>query len=312
MSYTGKRGRKALTESQARGRAGSAVGKWAGRGRPATEKPLPKGLKVDTVLPVPPESMHESAKREWERVGRYLELTDRVSKLDMQAMMVYCTSYNVFGRSLRPMLVDRQPLWSHVKGKPSPNVLAGLTAQHGKIMFETALRFGMTARTRHLDFVTGAGRPALPSQIHELRGSGSLRAKRKPLPKTWDDDAVEMPSWLNDKRSAAEWNRMVGVLDNLELWTPLDVGVIAVSIGCYSLMAKCAEMLDRQGLAVANLKGGANEHPASSIYRTHYHLLNIIWKEYGMTPHDRMQFEPAQGEQQGKVKLTVYPEEAAG
>lgn len=293
-SYTGQRGRKALNESQKRAKKG--VGKKT------------PDLIVDTVLPVVPDYLDPTAQDEWKRVGEYLVLTRRVSQLDVQSLSAYCTSYGLFADSIRPFIRSRRPIWGLVNGRPKPAKLLDVALDHGKIVFELAQKFGMTGRTRHLDHAS-SGRPALPSEIHELRGNTPQVRPRDSLPE-WSPESVAKPDWLNEPVASREWDRLTQTLANVELWTPLDVGVIAVCCGSYSLLTKCMRGLqDVQLTLTSETSDTAYEHPLSVVYRRHLELCSAIWHEYGMSPHDRMKFHHAEGDQQGKLKLSVYMDE---
>jgi phage terminase small subunit len=118
--YTGKRGRKGLTEQQKKDKS------------PA--KADPRGLKVDSFLPMPPDNVEADVAAEWQRVGEYLLLTDRVSKLDSQALLMYATSYVVYAETMRDLLIGRKALWGEVNGRPKPSKIADLAIKHGEIV----------------------------------------------------------------------------------------------------------------------------------------------------------------------------------
>lgn len=298
--YTGRRGRKALTDQQKKDKQAVAVD--------------PRGLRVDSFLPTPPESTDPVVTEEWLRVGEYLLLTDRVAKLDAQALMMYATSYGMYADSMRGMLIGRQATWGEVNGRPKPAKLVDLAVKHGTIVLRMARKFGMTARTRHLDHTTGCGRPATPQQIHNLRGTVPERP-RKRQPKIeqiqWEADSVACPAWFNSA-ATAEWNRLVSQLTAVDLWTPLDVAPIAIACASYALAAKCAEQLSLQPMVLPIRDSEAVvEHPLGVVYEKHFALCEQIWQDYGMTPYDRQQFRHVEGEQQGRPKLQVFPGELA-
>ena len=310
--YTGKAGRKALTDTQK-------------QDKQYAEKPKDDSLKAASFLPHPPATMCDTAKAEWMRVGEYLLRTGRVAKLDSQALAYYANSYATFADAARPLMVGRDQMWGFVRGRMKPAKLVDVMVQHGWIALKMARKFGMTARTRHLDHKYGAGRPATPDQIHAVRGTG--KDGRKPrasaaalaasslsstaMDHGWPADAVAMPGWLSSA-ATAEWRRLVDQLEVLDLWTPLDVGPITVLVACYTLAGKCAEKLADSSLVVP-IEGseGAVEHAASVIYRQLFEICESCWMDYGMSPFDRLKFSHVEGEQQGKPKLAVFPGEMA-
>lgn len=268
----------------------------------------PTGLIVDSILPPSPVELSREAVEEYNRVGEYLLLTSRVSKLDLQALAVYSASYAFYSDAMRPLIIGRNRIWDFVNDKAKPSKLVSVAMQHGKIALYQARRFGMTARTRHLDFVHGMGRPATPKQIKDLQSGRARRTE----PADWHPDSVAMPNWF-DPRARNEWHRLTDALRVNDLWTPLDVGPIALCCASFSLLLRCAAEMSDDALAVR--VGDTNqfvEHPLSQIYRDHYWLCQSIWTDYGMSPHDRAQFLHVEGASQGKPRLSVYAETSAG
>lgn len=302
--YTGKKGRKALTDTQ------KSEKNYA-------EKPLVDSLRADSFLPLPPENMQPEAAEEWRRVGEYLLLTDRVAKLDSQSLAFYANSYAFFGEATRLLLVGREQLWDRIRGRPKASKLVGVLCKHAMIVIRLSRKFGMTARTRHLDYTHGFGRPATPQQIHSLRGTKpttkrpTSKAASLAVSTTWPQAAVQRPVWFNST-AAAEWDKTVQQLDVIDLWTPLDVGPIAVLCGAYSLAAKCAnELANEPPMLQIQDAEGVVEHPLGEVYRELFVVCETVWQDYGMTPYDRQQFHHIEGEQQGKPKLAVFPGELA-
>lgn len=292
--YTGKKGRKPMTDAM----------------KGVADVKRKEGLKVDSFLPSPPDSLDMEAADEWRRVGKYLLATDRVSKIDLQSLTFYASSYSVFSLAMHPLLKGRKMLWSEVGGRAKPNKHVDLALKHGAIVVRLARKFGMTARTRHLDHSQGAGRPALPQEIHDLVKSKSRKPKGK-FHIEWDEESVASPAWF-DSKTQGEWVRLVDQLSAVDLWTPLDVGPVAVLCACYSLAAKCAKQLQDQPLVLPVRDSDAVvEHPLSVIYEKQFALCELIWSDYGMTPFDRQQFHHVEGEDQGKPKLSVFPGELA-
>jgi P27 family predicted phage terminase small subunit len=298
--YTGKRGRKGLTEQQKKDKS------------PANADP--RGLKVDSFLPMPPDNVEADVAAEWQRVGEYLLLTDRVSKLDSQALLMYATSYVVYADTMRDLLIGRKALWGEVNGRPKPSKIADLAIKHGEIVLRLARKFGMTARTRHLDHSSGCGRPATPQQIHDLRGTVPERPRKIPNKieqVQWEPDSVACPAWFSSA-ATAEWSRLIGQLTAVELWTPLDVGPISLACASYTLAAKCAaQLLNEQLVLPVRDSEAVVEHPLGVIYERHFALCEQVWQDYGMSPYDRQQFRHVEGEQQGRLKLKVFPGEMA-
>jgi P27 family predicted phage terminase small subunit len=298
MSEPKKRGRKlgtGMTDTQRR-----AVG------RPAKRRDLDKvpGLSVPTSLPEPPDQLDAFALVEWERVGKFLSFTRRVSELDRQSLAAYCVSWVAYGNAIRPLLIGRQSLWGFVNGKPRPSKLEEVARNHAAIVIETARRFGMTARTRHLDHAD-TGRPALPDELHELRGNPSKKHLKTPLAEWtvggWSEDDIAMPGWF-DRTAMEEWQRLTTAYHAINMFTPLDYSVLAVACATWSLYLKATDQCNEQGLIAHTDKGAAVEHPLSQIMRRQLDILKEVWIDYGMTPLDRRRFKHSGGSTEGEQK----------
>jgi phage terminase small subunit len=303
---------KPVTEKYQRGRKSQTPAIRAARGRPLLKaKEKPAGMQVEPCLVDPPEMLDDAGRKEWQRVGRYLLKLRRVSALDLQSLAVYCTSLSVFGEAIRPLLIEREPLWGYVAGRAKPNVLSSVALRHAEIVLDVATKFGLTARTRHLDHAD-TGRPLVPDELHEMRGNPSKkklgRTKAAERIGQWDAEDVDPPFWIDrDRVARAEWMRLVDQFENLELWTPLDVGPMAVGCGCFALIAKCAKQFQSQPLTLPLQDAeGCVEHPLSVIYGKHWRVCESVWKEYGLSPVDRVRFPGAVAEVAGKPKLSVY------
>lgn len=279
-------------------------------GRPAKRRDLDKipGLSVPVALPDPPEQLDSIAVEEWNRVGKFLSFTRRVSELDRQSLAAYCISWSAYGDAIRPLLIGRQPLYGHINGKPRPSKLEEVARNHAAIVIETARRFGMTARTRHLDHAD-TGRPALPDELHELRGNPSKKNLKTPLAEYtvggWSAEDIAMPSWF-DRIAMEEWQRLTETYVKINMFTPLDYSTLAVACATWSLYLKAYEQLSDESLIALTDKGAAVEHPLSLIMRRQLDILKEVWIDYGMTPLDRRRFKHSGtggGEQKKRFKV---------
>lgn len=277
MTYTGKKGRKALTSEQksAKQRASSA----------------PAPMRAPCELPKPPGSLCDVAKEEWARVGKYLRATERVASVDYQALAAYCSALAGYLQAMEALFIQRQPLWLMSNQRPKRSLFADMACTQGKDLLRLSRKFGMTARTRHLDHGR-TGRPALPTEIHQLRGTTAKRKRQEAshrMPEFPADD-VAPPTWFADCRVAEEWQRLVERLTALELWTPLDVGPVMLSACSFSLAMMAYDQLKGEGLAVQVSEELACENPLISIRSKHFELCESVWEDYGMSPYDRTNF----------------------
>lgn len=297
----GRRGRDPLTDTQRRA-----------LGRPSKSHGVDKipGLSIPTELPAAPDVIRsdESALEEWNRVGRFLQFTRRVSLIDRQALTTYCVSWSLFGQAIRPLLIGRQALWGEVNGRPRPAKLEEVARRHAAIVIEQARRFGMTARTRHLDHAD-TGRPALPNELHELRGNPSKKQLKASVgaevQSEWNADDIQEPYWF-DRKANNEWHRLLDSLTNINLFTPLDYSVLAIGCGCWALYSKALQELQSTGLIGAVEDGSAVEHPLSVIVRRQREIMQQVWIDYGMTPLDRRRFKHSGATETTKKRFKVY------
>jgi P27 family predicted phage terminase small subunit len=283
----GRKGRDPLTDSQRRA-----------LGRPAKSSGISgkvPGLSIESALPDPPEFLDEDGREEWARIGRFLLFTRRVSQLDKQALALYCNSWSLFGQAMRPLLIRRQQLWGLVNDRPRPAKLEEVARRHASIVIEQARRFGMTARTRHLDHAD-TGRPALPNELHELRGNPSKKKLDKGTLEAsgWQVDDIREPYWF-DRTASAEWHRLFETYTNINIFTPMDVAVLAIGCGSWALYSLASEQLKSQSLVEPLDDGSGVEHPLSTIMRHQREIMKAVWIDYGMTPLDRRRFKHAGG-----------------
>lgn len=302
--YTGKKGRKALTPEQK-----VAKDKVAGRGGP---------LVAAAELPDAPKELSPAAVAEWLRVGPYLLATERVTALDLQSLAAYCTSFTLYCDAMADLLAsdEPKPLWGYSNRRPKPSVYAEIATKHGRETVYFARKFGMTARTRHLDHRM-TGRPATPQEIHDLKGTEKRRKPRGRIVKSieFPESSVSRPDWMSFSDAASrEWNRLVDQLTVLDLWTPLDVGPVTVGCASFALVLACCEKLKEESMAVEIGEGVASQNPLLTIRSKHVELCGEVWKDYGMTPYDRLMFSRLDsGEEDGNKphRLQLFPDDVA-
>lgn len=279
MTYTGKKGRKALTIEQ---KSAKQRAVW---------NPAP--MRAPSALPPAPSDLCQVAKAEWVRVGGYLLATERVAALDYQALAAYCASIAAYLGAMEQIWIYGQPLWANSNQRPKRSVFADISCDQGKRLLRLARKFGMTARTRHLDHGR-TGRPALPAEIHQLRGTVARNPRKRPgssvIHLDFPATDVAPPEWFAKCRVGDEWTRLVDRLTTLDLWTPLDFGPAILSACSFSLAMRCNSELQSEGLAIQVSEELASENPLLSIRSRHLELCESVWEDYGMSPWDRSNF----------------------
>jgi P27 family predicted phage terminase small subunit len=300
--YTGKKGRKSLTPAQK-----AQKSRVAGRGEP---------MKVQAELPPAPRQLSGDALAEWDRIGSYLLLTERVAAVDRQSLAAYATSFSLYCSAMAELLVNGQQLWGLSNLRPKRSVYCDIAVDHGRQSIRLARQFGMTARCRHLDHRI-TGRPATPQEIHDLRGT---EKRRKPKGRAYKsiefpEDAVRPPDWFSlCEVASSEWDRLVNQLTVLDLWTPLDVAAVTIGCASFSLVLMCCDLLKEQETTIEIGEGVGVQNPLLSIRSRHIDLCNEVWKDYGMTPLDRVNFSRMDGRDDigdGRHRLAMFPDEVA-
>lgn len=290
--YTGKRGRKALTAYQK-----AAKNKVAGRGAPMVAR---------VELPDAPSELSPSAATEWVRIGEYLRMTDRVAAVDLQSLAGYCSSYTLYCESIAELLSSGKDLWGYSNRRPKPSVFTEIAVKHGKEVICYARKFGLTARCRHLDQRL-TGRPATPQEIHDLKGTEKRRKPRGRVAKTiekFPESATSRPDWMwLSLEASREWERLTEQLAVLDLWTPLDVAPVVVGCASFALVLKCIAKLKEETMAIEIGEGVAVQNPLLAIRSKHFELCQEVWKDYGMTPYDRLNFSRVDS---GEDDLTAH------
>jgi P27 family predicted phage terminase small subunit len=300
--YTGQKGRKALTPAQK-----AQKNRVAGRGEP---------MKAPIDLPDPPSQLSAHAQAEWDRIGRYLKLTERVAAVDRQSLAAYVSSFTLYCGAMEALLVNGQPLWGLSNMRPKRSVFCDIAFDHGRQTIRLARQFGMTARCRHLDHRV-TGRPATPQEIHDLRGTEKRRKPTGRIAKSveFDEDSVRPPDWFSLSEIAIrEWDRLVGQLSVLDLWTPLDVAAVTVGCASFALVLTCCDRLKEELTTIEVGDGVAVQNPLLAIRSRHVELCSEVWKDYGMNPMDRVNFSRMDGRDDsgdGPHKLAMFPEDAA-
>lgn len=297
------KGRKPLTDSMRRAK---------GRPPKPREEDHP-GLSIPASIPDCPPQLNEAARNEWIRISPYLLSARRVGQVDRQSLAGYCIAYAYWQDAARAILVQSLPLedsWSKLWGytsaeKPRAVKMVDIFLKYGAEVINSAARFGMTARTRHLDH-KDTGRPSLPDELHEVRGNPS----RKKLRGAYVDAITEVackeepPAGILDDESHDEYLRLMHQLDKINLFTVFDVAPLAVAAGTWGLAIMASQELNDSTLDLPT-PDMAVEHPCSKIFRLSQVLLAASWKEYGMTPLDRKRFQST-GTAETAFKPKVY------
>jgi P27 family predicted phage terminase small subunit len=129
-------------------------------------------------------------------------------------------------------------------------------------------------------------RVAKPAALRlvEGRGSGRDSGGRKVV----DAPAFKRvppsaPGWLSDE-AVAEWNRVVPELTRLDIVKAEDRAVLATYCETWSEFKAATLALQEHGSLTIEAKQGEIPHPAVAIRRNAGHRLQLLAREFGLTP----------------------------
>jgi P27 family predicted phage terminase small subunit len=139
-----------------------------------------------------------------------------------------------------------------------------------------------------------SGRFPKPSALKELTGNpGKAPIQNEPKPPSGYPDA---PEWLDDI-AMAEWNRLMPILDKMNVITLADRNAVAAYCQSYSMYVKAVEDISRNGFTVEGHRGVMSKNPAVQVQRDSLDQMNRWGAKLGLSPVDR-------------VRLSVTPDDA--
>ena len=110
--------------------------------RSSESEPFP-----DVCIPLPPDHLTDTAKKEWERISRELYSLGLLSEIDMAALAGYC---QVYGRwaDAEAQLKEGSILVKTNSGNIIQSPLVGIANTALKLMHKLLAEFGMTPASR--------------------------------------------------------------------------------------------------------------------------------------------------------------------
>lgn len=278
-----------------KGRFALTAGQSA-RGRPATPEEDKNWKIAPTEMPELVQGLGREARKEWNRIERYLIALDRVSAIDRQAMTAYCTQWGKFARIMKEELADEStPLYGDGPTCLVIHPLIPPLARSAKAIIKLAGQFGMTARTRDLESDHG-NRKA--SALKRLMGNQRKIAEGKvpqsviPILPTWTEFDMAPPFWMSD-RAVMEFEELGKQLGAIDLFTPLDLVPICVVCCLFDLYLRAGEQMGGLYTYVTDKEGEeqyVKEHPLLRVQTELHDVMQFIWKDYGQTPRYRKIF----------------------
>jgi phage terminase small subunit len=265
---------------------------------------------ASTEMPVAPDAVSGDAKQEWNRIGKYLVGLDRVAAVDRQGLTAYCTQWGCFSRIMKTELAE-----SHVQlftDGPScdiPHPLIPPLVRSAKAAIKLAGQFGLTARTRDLESDHG-NRKA--SALKKLMGNQRKVAESKVGPRTiipmvldWTPEEMLPPFWVNN-RVSQEYKLLGEQLENMDLFTPLDVVPLTIACCLFDLYLRAGEQMQSLYTSVFDKHDNETyqkEHPLLRVQLEIHDTLQAVWKDYGQTPRYRKVFNGERKTERKEVPL---------
>jgi len=129
-------------------------------------------------------------------------------------------------------------------------------------------------------------RAAKPAALRlvEGRGNGRDSGGRKVIDApSFKRVPPSAPEWLSDE-AVAEWNRVVPELTRLDIVKAEDRAVLATYCETWSEFKAATLALQEHGSLTIEAKQGEIPHPAVAIRRNAGHRLQLLAREFGLTP----------------------------
>ncbi len=269
-------------------------------GRPAAPVEDNNWKIAPTAMPASPSDLTEEAQAEWHRLEKYLLALNRIAEIDRQALTAYCMEWSHFASLAKELSKDSTEL--SVDG-PNCEVVHPLLpplVRSAQAVMTLAGLFGMTARTRDLESDHG-NRKA--SALKRLMGNQRKIAESKlapsviPMLPEFDSFDVRPFPWMN-VRAKYEFYELAEELQNIDLFTPLDLVPLCVVCVLFDLYLRAHEQMhcpytdvmmwneQEQEYVVKYQK----EHPLHKAQHELQSVMHKIWKDYGQTPRYRKVF----------------------
>jgi len=153
---------------------------------------------------------------------------------------------------------------------------------------------------------------AKPTKPTELLGRGyskeeiETRKYNEEKLKGESDKVHIAPKWLC-KDAKKEYKRLVKELENTNILTNVDIGVVAIVADAYIKMNQANEILKKEGMLInhTNKAGAENlvKHPALEIYSKYNDIYKKYLVEIGLSPSSRAKLSMINIEKQEENKL---------
>jgi phage terminase small subunit len=250
--------------------------------------------------------MSREARAEWDRLEPFLVGLNRVSEIDAEPLMTYCTYWGRFASLMAAHFADDDA--ELTADGPTCEVVHPLIPEligYARELMVIAAEFGLTARSRDLD---GNDPRKIPSAIKRFYGNrrkvgeGKLPESVLPMLPDWDDRDLDPPIWMN-ARTAGLYRQLGSQLRNLDLFTPIDKIHICTLACLGDLFRRANEQLKNDFVPVYNKRENEDgeftvayekAHPLHKWMKEIGKIAKEYWTAYGMSPRARKIFDGEQ------------------
>ncbi len=133
-----------------------------------------------------------------------------------------------------------------------------------------------------------------------------------PILPEWTPADMQAPLWMND-RAYAEFDRLGKELQNIDLFTPLDLIPVCVMAGLYDLQMRAYEQLKETDLYTyvtawdkeeeAEVEVMRKAHPLQKGITAIMNVAKLYWTDYGLSPRNRRLFSGEEKSESTEVPL---------
>ncbi len=131
------------------------------------------------------------------------------------------------------------------------------------------------------------GRPPKPTALHLVKGNPGRRDRNENEPEPELQKWAEPPAHLSDV-AKAKWPEMVDLLSRNNVFTEMDVDLLAIYVEAHAIELHAFEQLTKDGWTVKSPKSGyLIASPYKAIHSNAWKTKQEIMSEFGMGPTSR-------------------------
>lgn len=236
----------------------------------------------------PKPDMPPHASREWHRISKYLLPMNRISSMDQQSLTEYCMLWDQIIELRRGIEEEGDKMSVYGSKYMVEQPLLKPLLQTCESLLYIAISFGLTPKSRDLVRVSNNFKP---TELKRLMGNPGKRPLSESVIQMidWDAEDVVVPDWLNT-RAQSHFFAMQTALTRSNMFTPLDIAVLAITCMVHDLFMLACEQRTTLWTEVTDKEGEVTEMKAHPIMVTASNLSRIgdrLRRHFGMAPKYR-------------------------